>query len=39
MIILIPALLVVVYLLSSIRVLMQYERGVVFSLGKFTGVR
>jgi len=39
MIILIPAVLVVVYLLSSIRVLMQYERGVVFSLGKFTGVR
>ena len=39
MIIIIPVVLVVVYLLSSIRVLMQYERGVVFSLGKFSGVR
>ncbi len=27
------------YILSSIRVLNQYERGVVFTLGKFTGVR
>jgi regulator of protease activity HflC (stomatin/prohibitin superfamily) len=39
MILLLPVVLVVVYMLSSIRVLMQYERGVVFSLGKFTGVR
>lgn len=39
MIIIIPVVLVVVYALSSIRVLMQYERGVVFSLGKFSGVR
>ena len=31
--------LIVFYLLSSIRVLRQYERGVVFTLGKFTGIR
>src|ERR1700749_4655180 len=31
--------LVIVYLLGSIRVLRQYERGVVFLLGKFEGVR
>ncbi len=31
--------LVALYILGSIRVLRQYERGVVFSLGKFTGVR
>src|SRR3989338_4773084 len=30
---------IVVYLLSSIRILRQYERWVVFLLGKFTGVR
>ncbi len=30
---------VVLYLLGSLRVLRQYERGVVFTLGKFTGVR
>jgi regulator of protease activity HflC (stomatin/prohibitin superfamily) len=30
---------VVIYLLVSIRVLRQYERGVVFFLGKFEGVR
>ena len=30
---------IVFYLLISIRVLNQYERGVVFTLGKFTGVR
>jgi regulator of protease activity HflC (stomatin/prohibitin superfamily) len=29
----------VIYILISIRVLRQYERGVVFTLGKFTGVR
>src|SRR5258708_7497013 len=28
-----------IYLLGSMRVLNQYERGVVFSLGKFTGIR
>ena len=31
--------LAVAYLLISIRVLRQYERGVVFNLGKFAGVR
>jgi len=31
--------LVVAYIFISIRVLRQYERGVVFTLGKFTGVR
>ena len=30
---------IVLYLLASIRVLRQYERGVVFFLGKFEGVR
>lgn len=29
----------VIYLLGSIRILRQYERGVVFLLGKFTGVK
>jgi regulator of protease activity HflC (stomatin/prohibitin superfamily) len=33
------ALLVVLYLASTFRVLRQYERGVVFFLGKFEGVR
>ena len=33
------ALVVILYLLGSIRVLRQYERGVVFLLGKFAGVR
>jgi regulator of protease activity HflC (stomatin/prohibitin superfamily) len=32
-------LAVVIYLAGSIRVLRQYERGVVFLLGKFAGVR
>ncbi len=32
-------IIVVFYLLISIRILRQYERGVVFLLGKFTGVR
>jgi regulator of protease activity HflC (stomatin/prohibitin superfamily) len=32
-------IIVVVYLLISIRVLRQYERGVMFKLGKFGGVR
>src|SRR5438132_14412781 len=31
--------LIVFYLLISLRVLKQYERGVVFTLGRFTGVR
>ena len=30
---------IVLYLLASVRVLRQYERGVVFFLGKFEGVR
>ena len=32
-------ILVVIYVLASLRVLKQYERGVVFFLGKFAGVR
>jgi regulator of protease activity HflC (stomatin/prohibitin superfamily) len=32
-------LLVIIYAVASIRVLKQYERGVVFFLGKFEGVR
>jgi len=32
-------IIVVLYLLISLRVLRQYERGVVFTLGKFTGIR
>jgi regulator of protease activity HflC (stomatin/prohibitin superfamily) len=35
----IVALAVILYVLASIRVLRQYERGVVFLLGKFEGVR
>jgi regulator of protease activity HflC (stomatin/prohibitin superfamily) len=30
---------VLVYLAGSIRVLRQYERGVVFLLGRFEGIR
>src|SRR5437868_11418826 len=30
---------VVLFLSSSIRILREYERGVVFTLGRFTGVR
>jgi regulator of protease activity HflC (stomatin/prohibitin superfamily) len=30
---------VVLYVLASLRVLRQYERGVLFLLGKFKGVR
>ena len=41
--ILVPAfiigMVVLVYLLSSLRIVRQYERGVVFNLGKFAGVR
>ena len=32
-------LALVLYLMGSLRVLRQYERGVVFLLGKFEGVR
>jgi regulator of protease activity HflC (stomatin/prohibitin superfamily) len=35
----IVVVVVAVYLLAAIRVLRQYERGVVFQLGKFEGVR
>jgi len=35
----IVASIVVLYLLLCIRILRQYERGVVFTLGRFTGVR
>ncbi len=31
--------MVILYLIVSLRVLRQYERGVVFLLGKFEGVR
>src|SRR5579864_2213563 len=34
-----PVLLVIIYAVVSIRVIKQYERGVVFLLGKFEGVR
>jgi regulator of protease activity HflC (stomatin/prohibitin superfamily) len=37
--IIIVIVLVLLYLLSSIRIVMQYERGVVFTLGKFSGTR
>src|SRR4029079_17095318 len=33
------AIVVILYLIGSLRVLRQYERGVVFLLGKFAGVR
>jgi regulator of protease activity HflC (stomatin/prohibitin superfamily) len=35
----IAGIVIIIYLLISIRVLRQYERGVVFLLGKFAGVR
>jgi regulator of protease activity HflC (stomatin/prohibitin superfamily) len=35
----IAVVVVVLYLLSAIRVLRQYERGVIFLLGRFEGVR
>ena len=31
--------LAIIIVLSSIRIINQYEKGVVFTLGKFTGVR
>ncbi len=37
--ILIPILFVVFILASAIRILREYERGVVFTLGRFTGVK
>jgi regulator of protease activity HflC (stomatin/prohibitin superfamily) len=39
MLAIIAALIILVYLFISIRVLRQYERGVLFMLGKFAGVR
>ncbi|MBV9567941.1 MAG: slipin family protein, partial [Hyphomicrobiales bacterium] len=33
------ALIVIVFLLASIRVLREYQRGVVFTLGRFSGVK
>ena len=33
------ALIVVVFFASAIRILREYERGVVFTLGRFTGVK
>ena len=39
MAILIIGVAIVLYILSALRVLRQYERGVVFLLGKFAGVR
>ncbi len=39
MAILIIGLVIILYILSALRVLRQYERGVVFLLGKFEGVR
>jgi regulator of protease activity HflC (stomatin/prohibitin superfamily) len=33
------ALLVVAFLASAIRILREYERGVIFTLGRFTGVK
>src|SRR5215211_8631190 len=36
---LIIALLVVAFLASAVRVLREYERGIVFTLGRFTGVK
>ncbi len=32
------ALVVIIFLLSAVRILREYERGVVFTLGRFTGV-
>ena len=36
---LVLALIVVVFLASAIRILREYQRGVVFTLGRFTGVK
>ena len=33
------ALLVILFFTQAIRVLREYERGVVFTLGRFTGVK
>ena len=36
---LIPILVVLFIVVSAIRILREYERGVVFTLGRFTGVK
>jgi regulator of protease activity HflC (stomatin/prohibitin superfamily) len=36
---LIPVILIVALLLASIKILREYERGVIFTLGRFTGVK
>ena len=33
------AVLIILFLASAIRVLREYERGVIFTLGRFTGVK
>lgn len=33
------ALLIIIFLSQAIRILREYERGVVFTLGRFTGVK
>jgi regulator of protease activity HflC (stomatin/prohibitin superfamily) len=33
------AVIVVMVLASAIRILREYERGVIFTLGRFTGVK
>jgi hypothetical protein len=37
--VIVVAVLVLIFLYASIRVLREYERGVVFTLGRFTGVK
>ena len=36
---LIVALVVIMFLSTAIRILREYQRGVVFTLGRFTGVK
>jgi regulator of protease activity HflC (stomatin/prohibitin superfamily) len=36
---LILAVIVLVFLFAAIRILREYERGVIFTLGRFTGVK
>lgn len=33
------AIIVIAFLSSAIRILREYERGIVFTLGRFTGVK
>jgi regulator of protease activity HflC (stomatin/prohibitin superfamily) len=39
MYLIVPAVVVLVVLISAIRILNEYERGVVFTLGRFTGTK